>query len=1199
MAHLKLMVFGPPRLQRDGKTLELNLRRALALLVYLAVTGKPQSRDALATMLWPESDQSEARGRLRRTLHRLNETLGEGILDVGPDTICLYSAADLWLDSAAFRQHVTAGLPAAPADALAPARLAHLTAAVELYADDFLAGFTLPDSPAFDEWQFFVRETLRQLYGQALEQLVMAYRSRSAWEQAITYARKWVALDGLHEPAHRALMRLYAWAGQHAAALRQYQECARILDAELGVAPEDETSALYEAIRTRQIAPPFAAEHPSAPRRAVVELEPHSRSVPEELPATAGQSEPYHGHHKEQQIRAHNLPAQSTPFIGRDQELAEVRQLLDEPICRLVTLVGPGGMGKTRLALATAEALVRTGSPLADGVFFVSLAPLSAVADILPTIANALGFSFYADPSPLEQLLDFLRPKRMLLVLDNFEHLLRDESATLVNTILTAAPQVKLLVTSRVRLNVQGEHGFVVAGMEVPELPPGRRDIAEGYSAMQLFQQSARRARPDFVLTPDDLRAVARICRLVHGMPLGIELAAAWMEMLSPAEIAAEIEQSLDFLETEWRNIPERQHSLRAVFDASWKLLDDHERSALEALTVFQGAFAREAAQYVAGASLKTLRALVNQSWLQPEGGRFKIHDLLRQYAAEKLQADPSAWRRSRERHSAYFVDLLGQLDGPMNGAQPRAAFDALTADLDNIRAAWHWLIEQGQFDRVIQQMLPVLFRYCDVQFKAFVLLSLLETAQQAVSASDDANDRFHLAILLTVRGAFLRNGAPLRAHWWGQFYDDAIKQAWSMAGTSESLRAMGFWGVLLAAIYGLTNNTVEGIHQLRGLLPDLRQAGQPATLAFALQSLGHLPSLQLPDEAPDQPLAEAAQHLTEALAIFGALGDEQESGNTLRLRAIIRLLQQRLAEARDDLQAAQAKFERVGDWATAAGTNWHLADVHFQLGDIEAAFRYLRQMSQTFAQRGHPIAAAVGLSRESYEALRYSSIDHARQTREQSLALARENGDVFGEAWYLWEMGEIERFGGDYAAARQWYEQARELFEKLGVKRELGFYHRGLGDIAQALGDYAEARRQFQESLTVARQTAHDWAAAYALAGLARAALALGEHEATQGYLLEALQKARKIADSGIMMVVLAGAAGLYAARGDRERAVELGTLVVDHYAAWRETKAQAAAVIQAAAAVLPPDRLARSQERGRGRDIWETAAQLVRDLS
>src|SRR5262245_17228007 len=291
MAHLKLYVLGQPRLECDGAPLDLNLRKALALLGYLAVSGQPHSRDALATLLWPESDQRESRGRLRRTLHRLTQAIGDDVLDSELETIRLNSHADLWLDSAAFRRHMMAGLAAAPEDVFAPKRLGHLTAAVELYQDDFLAGFTLPDSPTFDEWQFFQRESLRQLYGQVLEQLVQAYRSQQAWDAAIAYARRWLALDGLHEPAHRALMRLYAWAGRHAAALRQYQECARILDAELGVAPEEETTALHEAIRTRQLVPPAVANHEPGLASQLSEIEPDQRSVPEEPMAKGGQSQ--------------------------------------------------------------------------------------------------------------------------------------------------------------------------------------------------------------------------------------------------------------------------------------------------------------------------------------------------------------------------------------------------------------------------------------------------------------------------------------------------------------------------------------------------------------------------------------------------------------------------------------------------------------------------------------------------------------------------------------------------------------------------------------------------------------------------------------------------------------------------------------------------------------------------------------------
>lgn len=328
MTHLKLYVFGPPRLEHDGQMIDLNLRKAQALVVYLAVTNQPQSRDTLATLFWPDSDQREARASLRRTLYRLGQALDGDILDITSDTVSLNPQADFWLDSAAFEQHVTAGLSAEhPPGAVSPTILMHLTAAAELYTDDFLAGFTLSDSPAFDEWQFFQRESLRQSFAQVLEKLVYAHQTQGALERAIPYARRWLALDPLHEPAQRQLMQLYAWAGQPAAALRQYQECVRLLDAELGVAPEDATTALYEAIRAKRLAPP-RAETRAIPQVAAT-------PVPDAIasPAPPTRTEPVHA-------------------VGREAELAQLHRCLDTALGgtrQLVFVTGEPGMGKTTL----------------------------------------------------------------------------------------------------------------------------------------------------------------------------------------------------------------------------------------------------------------------------------------------------------------------------------------------------------------------------------------------------------------------------------------------------------------------------------------------------------------------------------------------------------------------------------------------------------------------------------------------------------------------------------------------------------------------------------------------------------------------------------------------------------------------------------------------------------------------------------
>jgi DNA-binding SARP family transcriptional activator len=285
MAPLMLRVLGPPRLERDGDPIALNLRRAVALLVYLAVTGRPQGREALAALLWPDGDEREARARLRRTLHRLAEVLGEDVVASDGDSLCLSPDAGVWVDSLVFEQEATAGLAAHQGfEGGDAAGVAHLEQAAQVYGGDFLAGFGLPDNPSWEEWQFYQREGLRQRLAGVLERLVAALQAQATSEAAIPFARRWVALDPLHEPAQRALMRLYALAGQQAAAVRQYQECARLLDAELGVPPEDETTALYEAIRTRRLVPRMASQ-PDGPLPSPAAESPQQRAAAATAPA--------------------------------------------------------------------------------------------------------------------------------------------------------------------------------------------------------------------------------------------------------------------------------------------------------------------------------------------------------------------------------------------------------------------------------------------------------------------------------------------------------------------------------------------------------------------------------------------------------------------------------------------------------------------------------------------------------------------------------------------------------------------------------------------------------------------------------------------------------------------------------------------------------------------------------------------------
>ena len=687
MSNLKLYLLGPPRLERDGVLLEFDTRKNVALIAYLAVTGESHSREMLITLLWPELEPSRARAGLRRNLSMLKKALGGEWLVVERETIGTDPSADFWLDMDQFQSLLMEWQGHDhPQTDICPDCLTSLAEAVELYRGDFLKRFSLRDSSNFDDWQFFQTESLRQELAAALERLVGGHTVQGQYQAAIPHARRWLAIDPLHEPAHRHLMALYAWSGQRAAALRQYGECERVLDEELGVPPESETTQLFQAIKEQ-------------------------REIPWELPldlpspgdslTTSVSSQPAD--------RKHNLPAQPTPFVGREAELAELGRLLAEPDVRLVTILGAGGMGKTRLVLEAAEAQLDS---FTHGVFFVSLAPLQSADSIVPAVAKALDFSFYESSQPVQQLLDYLSRKDVLLVMDSYEHLL--DGAGWVTEILKETELVRIMTTSRAKLNVQGEHLFTILGMDFPDTTPGLTDEDRSeestevnqYDAIQLFLQAAHRVQPGFDLTAENRSHVIRICRLVEGMPLAILLAAAWLEMLSPAEIAAEIDKGIDLLESDLRDMPTRQRSVRAVFDHSWHLLSEHESKVFQALSVFRGGFTRQAARQVVSGSLSDLRSLVNKSLVyRAPTGRYEMHEMLRQYAAEKLATSPADNERARDRHSAYYTVILGGQAGNLKGPQAQSALAEIEQESENAHAAWTWAVEHARLELLEQLM--------------------------------------------------------------------------------------------------------------------------------------------------------------------------------------------------------------------------------------------------------------------------------------------------------------------------------------------------------------------------------------------------------------------------------------------------------------------------------------------------------------
>lgn len=384
---------------------------------------------------------------------------------------------------------------------------------------------------------------------------------------------------------------------------------------------------------------------------------------------------------------------QTTFFVGRGTELDDIAGLMNNPLCRLLTLTGPGGIGKTQLAI---EAAQRQNSIFPDGFCFIPLQSLNSHEFIVSALVGGLGFPVSPSNDLFEQLLDYLREKSLLLVMDNFEHLL--EGIHLLSDILVHAPHVKILTTSRERLNLTEEWVYEVGGLAFPT-DDSQLEI-ERYSAVQLFVQNARRVHHSFRLTPTHKPTVSRICRLVGGMPLGLELSSMWVRVLPCEVIADEIQRSLDILETTSRNMATRHRNMRAAFEPTWNRLTEVERDVFQKLSVFRGSFTLEAAEVVADASRFILLALVDKSLLRVDStGRYTVHELLRQYGDEQLSHSPQTRDQTLDSHRAYYMSLLGEREKQMVFlGQQKEAVTKIGEELENLRLAWQRTVAQERF---------------------------------------------------------------------------------------------------------------------------------------------------------------------------------------------------------------------------------------------------------------------------------------------------------------------------------------------------------------------------------------------------------------------------------------------------------------------------------------------------------------------
>jgi predicted ATPase/DNA-binding SARP family transcriptional activator len=680
-AVLALTLLGPPVVSGAGTVLPIPRRQTRALLYRLATELVPIPRSQLGFLFWPDVPEYAMRRNLTHLLTLVRQVLPQPTVLITDATTVALNPELVWSDTATF-MHLTR-------TSAAPDRPAALAAALDLSRGPLLDGFALAGCPEFEAWLDAERHVWERRIDDTLATMIETHTVVRNYGAAIALARRALARDPLAEELHRRLIALYAATGDRTSALRQFEQCVVVLERELGVSPLPETRTVYESVRAGgSPLPPAQSAHAGDAARTIIQT-PTSGFAPS----------------VEREIllaEAHGLLTPLTPLIGRTVVLAEVLALLASEV-RLLTLAGPGGAGKTRLALEVARAL---HAQFADGVAFVPLAPLRDAALVPQAIVEALGLGERDDRPPLLRLKDLLRERKLLLVLDNCEHVL--DAAPALAEVLAVAPGVTILTTSRELLRIAGEQTYYVPPLELPDLtrpmPPAEL-VRVG--AVALFLARVRERTPGFALTEANASDVAAICTRLDGLPLAIELAAARAALLSPRMLRARLDRRLTLLTDGPRDLPERQRTLRATIDWSYALLDRSEQLLLGRLAAFAGGWTLTSAEQVSAtvgslavSVLDGMHALLNKSLIQRTAAsdgepRFSMLETIREYALERL-AERGEAELAQQAHASYFVELAEQAELYLHGPDQIAWFDRLDQEHANVRVALAWLLEGG-----------------------------------------------------------------------------------------------------------------------------------------------------------------------------------------------------------------------------------------------------------------------------------------------------------------------------------------------------------------------------------------------------------------------------------------------------------------------------------------------------------------------
>ncbi len=967
MASLHLALLGSFRAALDEQELHgFGYAKVRALLAYLAVeSGRAHERRALAALLWPGEPEAIGRKNLRTALAALRQAIGDAdasppFLLVSREQVQFNPASDHTLDVARCAALLAeARRHAHPGGALCDACADALAQAAALYRGAFLHQLSLPDSVAWEEWAILTRERLHGQMLDALAQLMAHHEARGDDERSRAAAWQALGLEAWDEAAHRCLMRVLARSGQRAAALAQFDRCQKILAAELGIAPAAETRALYEQIRAGALEQAVGAPHPSAEHRPTLIL-------PE-------------------------LPSPPNALLGRDDACAAAAAQLRRPDVRLLTLIGPPGVGKTRLALALAAAL---REQFADGVCFVELAAVRDPALVLAAIAQPLGVKESGE-QPLAQLLaSDLRTKAMLLVLDNCEQVMR--AAPALAALLAACPALKILATSRAPLRLRAEHLVRVPPLPVPvaHLPPG--EIMQA-PAVALFLQRAQEADPHFALTAENARAVAAICARLDGLPLAIELAAARCYLLAPAELLQHLDPRLPLLTGGAHDLLPHQQTLRSAIEWSYDLLAPPEQALLCALSVFAGDFTLPAVVAVCGAAegrdtpqkialLDGLAALVSQSLVQladSAGGepRYRLLETIREYAAARLGARERAVLH--ERHARRCLDVAEVALPELRGRHMLHAAARLVHEHDAMRVALRWCHEHTQAElglRLAGALWPFWqLRGHLIEGRAWLLTFLGYNAAPHVRAWAElgagwlAYDQHHYADAIAHAASSAQHGTgdtlivasarDLQGFCAAALGDYAggitlLAESVLLAAAAGDAFAQAHAHINLGFLYLDQDDAERALRLFRAGLGFARQIAQPLLLARALNALGEA-ARSLGD------YAEAGACYHESRALYVATGDRRGAAALQHNMGCVALEAGDAAEAQGCFAACLAGYRELGDASGVAAATAGLACVAALGGELARAAQIF---AEAYTQRQATGIPFLGIDAQHYE---------------------------------------------------------------------------------------------------------------------------------------------------------------------------------------------------------------------------------------